>query len=183
MEPHRKLIGVIGSGKHNFPELSRPLGRHLAEAGYNLINGGGGGTMEQVAQSFTTTPGRKGVVLGVLPASDSGKTVAGKKVVSSPAGYPNPFIDIPIRTHLHLSGSLGKQIASRNHIIILSADLIIALPGEQGTRSEIELSLEYGKPLVLVSPKGEWQQYSERAPTVATVDEAIAYSKNYFANA
>ncbi len=182
MEPRRKLIGVIGSGENSFPELSRPLGRHLAEAGYNLINGGGGGTMEEVAKSFTASPGRKGLVIGVLPAKDPG-TVTGGKVVSSPAGYPNPFIDIPIRTHLHLSGSLGKQIASRNHIIILSADLIIALPGGEGTESEIELSLEYSKPLVLVSPKDEWKKYSERAPMVATIDEAIAYSKNYFSNA
>ena len=37
---------------------------------------------------------------------------------------------------------------SRNHLTVLSADAIVALPGGAGTRSEVELALEYHRPLM-----------------------------------
>jgi predicted Rossmann-fold nucleotide-binding protein len=37
---------------------------------------------------------------------------------------------------------------SRNHINVLSADAVVALPGGAGTRSEIDLAKRYGIPLI-----------------------------------
>ena len=56
-------------GNRNIFQLSEPLGRWLAEQECNLINGGGGGVMETVSQSFAEVPERKGRVIGVIPAT------------------------------------------------------------------------------------------------------------------
>lgn len=154
-------IGVIGSGSQSYSEFSNPLGRWLAEQGYDLINGGGGGVMKEVAKAFSAVKNRQGLVLGVLPAEKSYDSAGLRKSYQSPQGYPNDFIDIPIRTHLHLSGNQGKKIASRNHIIVLNADIVVGLPGGPGTCSEIELSIEYGKPLVLLNLNGVWDKYKK----------------------
>ena len=68
---------------------------------------------------------------------------------------------------------MGKDIESRNHIITLSADKVIALPGGFGTWSEVELAIEHRKPLVLLSPNGEWDAFSKLAPAVKTVEDAV----------
>ena len=73
--------------------------------------------------------GRRGLVLGVLP----GDPASGH----APAAYPNPWVEIVIRTHLPHSGVLGTDSLSRNHINVLSADAIVALPGGAGTASEV----------------------------------------------
>ncbi|MGH6785186.1 MAG: hypothetical protein ACREBP_11255, partial [Sphingomicrobium sp.] len=40
---------------------------------------------------------------------------------------------------------------SRNHINILSCAAIVALPGSDGTASEVALALRYGKPVIAYS--------------------------------
>lgn len=167
------MIGVIGSGSDPYSTLSGPLGRWLAGKGFDLINGGGPGVMEATAKAFTEVEGRKGCVIGVIPAAHACQTAPERSRYQSPEGYPNPHTDLTIRTHLPLSGARGKDVQSRNHIIVLSADFIVALPGSAGTRSEIELALEYKKPLVVVGPHGEWEEFSRRAAVVKTIEEAI----------
>ena len=169
----RKMIAVIGSGDNEYFHLSTPLGRWLAESGYSLINGGGTGVMISTAKAFCSVKNRKGLVVGVIPSSSTCSSPAERESYIQPSGYPNPYTEVTIRTHLHLSGALGKNMASRNHIIILSADKIIALPGELGTRSEIELAIEYKKPLVLLNPNGEWNNFASRACSVTTVEDAV----------
>jgi uncharacterized protein (TIGR00725 family) len=167
------LIGVIGSGKNAYPELSAPLGLWLAERGFDLINGGGQGVMAQVARAFAEVKNRKGQVIGVIPALEQTSTPDQRAGYEAPAGYPNPFTDIVIRTHLPLVGPEGKETKSRNHIIILSSDFIIALPGSAGTRTEIELAMEYGKPLVLISPEGQWDEFAAKAEVVNSIKAAV----------
>ena len=137
----RPVIGVMGSGQEAHAARAEPLGRWLAGRGCHLLTGGGGGVMASVARAFAATPGRLGQVIGVLPASDEGASVP-------PAGYPNPWIDIAIRTHLPLRGGGGDDSRSRNHINVLSADVVIALPGGAGTLSEVRLALAYARPLI-----------------------------------
>ncbi len=173
MTKRRTLIGVIGSGSHSYPELSAPLGTWLAKQGLDLINGGGQGVMEEVARTFSEVKNRKGQVIGVIPSLKQTSTPDQRARYQAPSGYPNDFTDIVIRTHLPLVGSEGKETASRNHIIILSSDFIIALPGSAGTRTEIELALEYGKPLILLSPEDEWKEFASRALVVNTVQAAV----------
>ena len=169
----RKMIAVIGSGDNEYFHLSTPLGRWLAESGYSLINGGGTGVMISTAKAFCSVKNRKGVVVGIIPSNSICSSPEERESYMSPEGYPNPYTEVTIRTHLHLSGALGKNIASRNHIIILSADAIIALPGGPGTRSEIELAIEYKKPLVLLNSHGEWDGFANRASIVKTVSDAV----------
>jgi hypothetical protein len=63
-------------------------------------------------------------------------------------GYPNPWVEIPIFTHLPLSGSQGTELLSRNHINVLSSDVIVALPGGPGTVSEVDLAKRYQRPVI-----------------------------------
>lgn len=46
-----------------------------------------------------------------------------------------------------IAGS-GQDLTSRNHINILSSELIVALPGGPGTLSEVQLAQIYAKPAI-----------------------------------
>lgn len=135
------IVGVMGSGRDEHGELAGPLGEWIAVSGCHLLTGGGGGVMAAVSRAFHSVEGRAGRSIGVLPGGGGGEQGA-------PAGYPNPWVEIPIRTHLPLSGEQGMDPMSRNHLNVLSADAIVALPGGAGTRSEVQLALEYRRPLI-----------------------------------
>ncbi|KAA3617739.1 MAG: molybdenum cofactor carrier protein [Calditrichaeota bacterium] len=138
-----KIIGVMGSGNDEHLEFSEPLGKWIAESGFHLLTGGGGsGVMQVVSKTFVETKKRSGLSLGVIPGK-----VENRKYKSH-SGYPNPWIEVPLYTHLPFSGKKGTDPLSRNHINILSADYIVVLPGSYGTISEVELALQYNKPAV-----------------------------------
>ncbi len=136
----RKIVGVMGSGREPHEARASALGAWLAKAGYHLLTGGGGGVMASVSRAFVETEDRAGSVIGVLPA-------AADTPNSTPPGYPNPWVEIAIRTHLAARGDDGGNVLSRNHINVLSADVVIALPGGAGTLSEVQLALAYGRPV------------------------------------
>jgi uncharacterized protein (TIGR00725 family) len=140
----RPVVGVMGSSTVAHTDRAEPLGKWLAEIGVHLLTGGGGASMEAVCRAFATTPGREGLVLGVLP----GLPVPHSPRPQPPSGYPNPYVDIGIYTHLGALGEYGSDPMSRNHINVLSSDVVIALPGSSGTASEVELALHYGKPVI-----------------------------------
>ncbi|MEW5802568.1 MAG: molybdenum cofactor carrier protein [bacterium] len=95
-------------------------------------------------------------------------------------GYPNEWVEIPIITHLPLSGTQGKRALSRNHINVLTSRIIVALPGGPGTISEIELALEYRKPLLIFDPYAIIPDYSkEGAIHLKTFAEVISHLGNY----
>lgn len=136
------IIGVMGSGTCPHSKRAVAIGKWLAEAGMNLLTGGGGGVMASVSEAFHAVSDRKGIVIGIIPGNmpDHDYTPCN--------GYPNPWIEIPIYTHLPYSGVKGQDPMSRNHINILSSNVIIALPGGAGTASEIMLAKKYSKPLI-----------------------------------
>lgn len=142
MQATRRLpiVGVMGSGSGLQLDRAREVGRWLATQRVHLLTGGGGGTMESVSRAFSEHADRQGLVLGVLP----GSTRAGE----APSGYPNRWVELRIATHLPLSGRRGTDALSRNHINVLSSDVLIALPGSAGTASEVALALRYGRPIV-----------------------------------
>ena len=96
--------------------------------------------MHTVSEAFFKVRPRKGLVIGILPGARG-------EPASPPPGYPNPWVEIPVYTHLPLSGSEGMHVASRNHINILSSTAIVALPGSAGTASEVRLALRYQRPV------------------------------------
>eukprot|EP00930_Biecheleria_cincta_P100481 TRINITY_DN92116_c0_g1_i1.p1 TRINITY_DN92116_c0_g1~~TRINITY_DN92116_c0_g1_i1.p1 ORF type:complete len:318 (+),score=57.94 TRINITY_DN92116_c0_g1_i1:31-984(+) len=87
--------------------------------------------------------------------------------IVAPNGYPNDFVDISVRTHLPSSGGKGMAAFSRNHISVLSADVIIALPGGAGTASEVALAVRYGVPVCQFLRRGSEGGTAELPDTVA----------------
>jgi predicted Rossmann-fold nucleotide-binding protein len=103
--------------------------------------------------------------VGILPAGP-------------PPGYPNPFVDVVIQTHLPKRGNQGSDILSRNHITVLSSAVVVVLPGRQGTRTELALAIHHRKPVIaFLGPEGEIEGELRMAmPAVAnSLDEVTAF--------
>jgi uncharacterized protein (TIGR00725 family) len=130
----------MGSGSEAREPEAAQLGRWLADEGVHLLTGGGGGVMEAVSRAFHETPGRRGLVIGVLPSGELPGTPK--------RGYPNPWVEVPILTHLPSTGVHGGEPTSRNHINVLSSDVLVAMAGGEGTRSELELAVAYDRPAI-----------------------------------
>jgi uncharacterized protein (TIGR00725 family) len=160
------IVVVLGSGTEAHEELSLPLGAALAGMGVHLLTGGGGGVMGAVSEAFAREPDREGLVLAVLPGDASG---------ASPTGYPNPWVELPIRTHLPLSGEQGTDALSRNHLNVLTADVLVALPGSAGTRSEIELALRYARPIV----RHARDEGVEGVQTLPDLEDVLAFVREH----
>ncbi len=189
------VVGVMGSGTNAHARLAVPLGRALARMGVHLLTGGGSGVMEAVSRAFHEASGREGLVIGVLPAGDETPrpdgAIPGRRGVNlrpgdaesrranadpgTPSGYPNPCVELAIRTHLDARGDDGSGTRSRNHINILSSDVIVALPGSAGTASEVELAIRYGRPLILLGDTVRAERLSVSVPTAESVDQAAEF--------
>jgi uncharacterized protein (TIGR00725 family) len=135
----RPIIGVMGSHADAYADRSRKIGEWVARKGFHLLTGAGGGVMEAVSAAFTKVSDRLGKVIGIVPSilEDSSHPPV--------IGYPNLWVEIPIYTHL---ASGGDESTSRNHINVLTATVVILLPGGEGTASEARLALRYKKPCV-----------------------------------
>ncbi len=170
----RPVVGVMGSGSARHAHLAEPLGRALAHIGVHLLTGGGAGVMESVSRAFSAVPGREGLVIGILPAEGAPPDRANADP-GTPPGYPNPWVELAIRTHLDARGDHGSGLRSRNHINILSSDLVIALPGSAGTASEVELAIRYHRPLILLGDTARASNLPASVPTTESVDEAVEF--------
>ena len=120
----KKIIGVIGGHKcsKEVEQLAQNLGKNLAKVVSILICGGLGGTMQAVCQGFKAGGG---LTIGII-------TSYNKKDA-------NDYVDIVIPTGLGLA---------RNVLIVKSADIIVALPGEVGTLSEVAFALQFHIPVI-----------------------------------
>src|SRR5215831_3696559 len=142
----------------------------LAELGVNLLTGGGGGVMASVSAVFTQSVRTRGVCIGVIPCASEDDRKTAKR------GYPNPFVELAIYTHLPLSGEHGADDLSRNHINVLSSTAIVALPGQAGTASEVSLAIRYGKPIVAYSRDAELiRNFPQSVPRVASIDDVKGF--------
>ena len=121
------------------------LGEILADAGYAVVCGGGGGVMEAVCRGAA---GRGGHTIGVLPGEDPEEA--------------NPWVSTTIVT------GMGT---SRNRIIALSGSAAVAVGGSYGTLSEIAFALQAGRP---VCGWGSWKDIPGVTP-VSTPEEALAF--------
>jgi len=135
-------FAVMGSGSDEHLDLAEPIGALIAALGCNLLTGAGNGVMKAVSRAYARCRRARGVCIGIVPCADIDHR-------SSPAqGYPNEFVELPIFTHLPFSGKKGEHDLSRNHINILSSDAIVALPGGDGTASEVNLAVKYKAPII-----------------------------------
>lgn len=133
------IVGVMGSGEMSHTDRAEAIGRWLASLPVHLLTGAGRGVMTSVSRAFQAVPNRAGLVIGIVPC--------GQDPDVPKEGYPNPWVELPIYTHLPLSGTSGTEPMSRNHINVLTSNVIIALPGGTGTSSETSLALRYRRPV------------------------------------
>ncbi|MDD5165941.1 MAG: TIGR00725 family protein [Candidatus Omnitrophica bacterium] len=120
----KKVVSVIGGRKCSYKveQLSQNLGKKLAKVVDILITGGLSGTMKAVCKGFKANGG---LTIGIIPSYEKNDA--------------NPFVDIVIPTGLGLA---------RNALVVKSADIVVALPGEAGTLSEIAYCLQFGIPVI-----------------------------------
>lgn len=157
----RRVVAVIGSRAEADAGLCRAVGRLVAELGCDLLTGAGGGVMTEVSRAFCERRdelGSTGLSIGIVPGS-----IDGQGDYASEPGYPNPWVELPVYTHLSRS--------SRNHINVLSADAIVALPGGPGTRSEADLAKKYG--IAIVAYGSPAPEGVERATGIEQVREFL----------
>jgi len=141
------IVAVIGGAIPTDVERSKAaeLGCLLAEAGFTVICGGGAGVMEAVCSGARSKGGR---TIGVIPGTDPSEA--------------NQFVETVITT------GLGT---SRNRMIVLSANAVVAVGGGYGTLSEIAYALQAGRPICVI---GKWSAI-EGVAAVDTPAEAMEF--------
>jgi len=117
------LVSVIGGHRCSakVSNLAEEVGRVIADSGAALVCGGLGGTMEAACRGAKEAGG---TTIGIIPGEDKNKA--------------NKFVDIVIPTGMGFS---------RNTLVAGTGDVVVALPGEYGTLSEISFALIGKKPV------------------------------------
>jgi len=120
----KRRIGVIGGNQPDAKSrrLAYQVGNLIAEKGAIVVCGGLRGVMEAASQG--AKEGR-GLTMGILPGNNPYDA--------------NPYIDIPIATGMGYS---------RNSLVAMNSDAIIAIDGQYGTLSEIAFGCIYGKKII-----------------------------------
>ena len=145
---YKRVVGVIGGHKCNaeVEQSAQNLGKKLAKVVDYLVCGGLSGVMMAVCQG---SKAGNGVTIGIIPSYN-------KKDA-------NEFVDIAIPSGLGLA---------RNVLVVKTADVVVALPGEAGTLSEIAYCLQLGIPVISL---GSWD--IKGVIKVKTVNEAVKMVK------
>ena len=139
--------------------------------------------MAEVSRAFFEVTPRKGLIIGVIPATVEPLGALEHRQIADdvhyvlPPGYPNEWVEIAVYTHLAATGSKGTLGSSRNHITVLSADAIVALPGQEGTWSEIWLATQYGVPIIAYGDHGPIAPLG--IVQAATIDELCDFLERY----
>lgn len=167
-------VGVMGSSRDEHEALAGPLGALLARLEVNLLTGAGNGVMASVSRSFVESRRGRGISIGIVPCAS-----LEARHVPRP-GSPNAWIDLPIYTHLPLSSADGKDDLSRNHINVLTSDIVIALPGSDGTASEVELALRYDKPVAaFAANEAQLSNLNGAIPRLFEVADVESFVRRY----
>ncbi|MHA1331590.1 MAG: TIGR00725 family protein [Candidatus Hodarchaeales archaeon] len=140
MKPNNKTlniqIGIIGDSRIRSKkqyEISYQIGAEIARRNIILLCGGRGGVMEAACKGAFDNDG---ITVGILPLDIKDPEI-------------NPYLTIRIPTMLSWT---------RNTIIPLASDAIIACGGSSGTLSEISFTWLYNKPLICIEGVGGLSQ-------------------------
>ena len=133
-------VAVIGQGfldDKSIYDLAVEIGKELAKNNLILICGGKGGAMEAACKGVHE---QNGISVGILPSLNPSEA--------------NQYVKIRIPTNL------GED---RNFLIIQSAEIVICIAGQEGTRMEANYTMKMGKPLITL-PKtgGVSKEFSEK---------------------
>lgn len=114
----KKIIGIMGPNEANEQNLidAYEIGKYLAKKGYAVLTGGLNVGVQN--EGLKGAKNENGLTIGILPFNEPDKF--------------SEFIDIPIITNMR---------SGRNYINALSSNLVIACGIDEGTISEISLSL------------------------------------------
>lgn len=120
----KRRIAVIGGAKAEakYLEWATEVGRLIAKRGGILVCGGLGGVMEAACKGAKKAGG---LTIGILPGKDRAEA--------------NEYVDVAIPTGLGFT---------RNSLVAMNADVVIAVDGQYGTLSEIAYTLVYGKKVI-----------------------------------
>jgi uncharacterized protein (TIGR00725 family) len=146
----KKIVSVIGGHTCNkeVEQLAHNLGKKLTKVVDILVTGGLSGTMNAVSSGFKVGGG---LTIGIITSYNKSDA--------------NEYCDIVIPS------GLGH---ARNVLVAQTADVIIALPGEYGTLSEVAFALEFKKPVISLN---SWD--IPGVIKVKTVDEAVDRVKEH----
>ena len=156
------ILAVLGSGAASAAEehVAAELGRLAAAAGWAVLTGGRGGTMEAACRGAVEAGG---FTIGILPGA------------SLEEGSPNPWVKIALPTGLGMA---------RNAINVLAADLCVAVGGAAGTLSEVALACKAGRkvwwwrPWLLDPPEGslplDVRTFNDETALLRAVEAALA---------
>jgi hypothetical protein len=117
----RPRIGLIGGSRagKKFLEMAEDIGRLIAERGGILVCGGMAGVMEAACRGAREAGG---LTVGIIPGARRADA--------------NAFVDVAIATGMGYT---------RNALVVMNADVMIAVDGEYGTLSEIAYALIFEK--------------------------------------
>jgi uncharacterized protein (TIGR00725 family) len=104
------------------------VGRLLAQVGAVLVTGGRRGVAEAASRGAMQAGG---LTVGILPGRDRAEA--------------NPWVQVAVPT------GLGD---TRNAMVVMGADAVIAFAGQYGTLSEVAFALLAGTPVVAL---GSWE--------------------------
>lgn len=162
----RNTVAIIGSAGTIPRELRRTvetLACALSDAGFDLVTGGMDGVMRAVARGH-------------------GQSAGATNLVHIEPGWGctwerNPHPAGIVRTNLGLM---------RNHLVVRSADLVVAVSGGSGTLSEMAIAWQEKKPIAALRGSGGWSEQladtalDRRAESTVTgcdtVDEIVAWA-------
>ena len=151
MEPVRmQVVAVLGGSVASSEEefVAERVGAAAARCGWVVLTGGGPGVMAAACRGAVEAGG---LTLAILPTAHPA------------AGYPNPWVHLPVFTG---SGN------ARNAFNVLTASLCIAIGGGAGTLSEIALALKSGVPVWCWHSWGLETPAGEPPPDLRVVDDA-----------
>ncbi|MGZ8402055.1 MAG: SLOG cluster 4 domain-containing protein [Rhodoplanes sp.] len=161
------IIGVLGSGSPIAPDraaLAYAVGAMVARLDAHLLTGAGYGVMAAAAEGFVAVEERQGLSIGMVPRDPAGPINA---LNHTPDGrpYPNPYVEIAVFTALPPRAADWRSAPSRNHVNVLTAHALVALPGAVGTSNELEMAAELGpasgparadRRTILIGPREEF---------------------------
>ena len=133
-----------------YRQIAYEVGQRIGEKGAILVCGGLGGVMEAAARG---TKKGGGITIGILPGT-------------SPKDA-NKYIDFPLATGMGYT---------RNSLVAMNADVLIAVDGQFGTLTEIAYGTLYGLKVIGI---GTWD--IQGVKNAETAEEAIDLAlKDYF---
>ena len=157
------IVGAAGAIPAAVRQQTEALAEALADANFDLVTGGMDGVMRAVSRGR----GRSGNDVDLVHI-ESGEGRAWQR---------NPHPASVVHTNLG---------AMRNHLVVRSADLVVAVSGGAGTLSELAIAWQEGKPIAALRGVDGWSDKlagtaldHRRRPPIhgcASVDDVVAWA-------